>query len=515
MNRILMLLLCLFLIAGILAACNTTTPQDQQDPSQSESQTQSEPAVKPEDALPPEQVIQGLDANAVVMEIGTHTKQVWLPDHDLTAIREVFASAGYASVQATLIEHAIMQTEIMYGKDVTVTLQSTGNGAYAVWEPYSESALSLLVPNEGTGTGEVTLAQLGIARTEETDNPMNGMCYIYKLSDGSAVIIDGGFNTKACRENIMNTLKALDIVKNAQGEYRITAWILTHGHKDHRAAFTGVGNNYADKIELSYVLYNFPVSPGPLTTSTFDLLNFEEKLANNYPEAQHVIAHAGLSYHFGNLTVQVLYSPEMLYAPDTTIGYYNDTSLIFIADCAGARTLYMGDAGEIAAETVFAAYEPTAFDADMLQITHHGFNTGTDSHRSRYIKQLYNSTNASFGLLPMGSQFEGEERNGRYTVIVGHGNANYQMALVVNKRDKHEQNSISQEYYEQFVADVATGTSKYDTLFGYDGINKIDNGKGMITYTAGNESEPMITLFALSESGVSVADNRTLAAWLN
>lgn len=508
MKKLLAILLFIIVIASALTACRSQTLPGP------EGSSQTETCVPPQNVPSPEQVVQSLDADAVIMEIGTHTRQVLLQDNTWSEIKEAFTAVGYAAVQATLLENTLLETMVLCAKDVTLTLQNAPDGAYAIWEPYNASALSLLSPNTATGTGEVTLAQIGIAREQETDNPMNGMCYMYKLSDGSAVIIDGGFNTESCRNNILNTLKKMDVAKTADGKYRITAWIFSHGHKDHRAAFTGFGKHYGDQVALSYVLYNFPVSPGPLTTSTFDLANFEEKMAIYYPDAQHVVAHAGLAYHFGNLTVEVLYSPEMLYAPDKTIDYYNDTSLIFIADCSGTRTLYMGDAGEVAATEVWAAYEKDAFCADMLQIAHHGFNTGNESHKWKNIKNIYNATDATYGLLPMGSRLEGDARNGRHTVIVGHGGASLQMSFVVNKRDNHGQGTVSQEYFNQFVADVAAGTNEQETLFGYDGINKIVSDKGLVTYAMGNETEPMVTLFTLSSDGILVKDNQPLSAWL-
>ncbi len=513
MKKILTLMLSILMIASVLTACNTTAQPNIEDTLQTDGATQSAPITSPEQALPPEQVVQGLDAAATIMEIGTSTKQALLYYNDWEEIRNAFTAAGYAAVKATFVDNTKLDTEVLYGKDFTVTLQKTQDGAYAVWEPYNASTLSLLLPNEKTGTGEVTLAQIGIARGEETDNPLNGMCYIYKLSDGSAVIIDGGFNNKECRNNILNTLKKLDIAKTEDGKYRITAWIFSHGHKDHRAAFIGFGKNMGDQVELTYVMYNFPTSPGTLTTSTFDLVNFENKMAEYYPNAQHVVPHAGLTYHFDNLTVEVLYSPEMLYTPNKTIDYYNDTSLILIADCSGARTLFMGDAGENAATRVWANYERNAFKAAMLQITHHGFNTGTDSHNWKNIKQIYNATDATMALLPMTSRLEGDQRNGRYTVMIGHGDASFQMSFFINKRDRHNLTIITQEDYMKFVEAVAAGTNKQPTLFGYDGINIIYGSSGIVTYIAGNETAPMVTLFSLGAQGASMTHNQTLADW--
>ncbi|MBO5758247.1 MAG: hypothetical protein J6S28_11185 [Clostridia bacterium] len=516
MKKLLSLLLCMLLLASVLSACNTQTPPVPEDTTQTESQGASDatPTIPPEQALPPEQVVQGLDADAVIMEIGTKTRQVLL-NNDWAEIKDAFTAAGYAPIEVTLLDNAKMETVVLYGNTSMVTLQNTAGGAYAIWEPYNQATLSVLTPNEKTGTGEVTLAQIGIARIEETDNPINGMCYIYKLSDGSAVIIDGGFNNKDCRNNILNTLDKLDIAKNADGKYLITAWIFSHGHKDHRAAFTGFGKNMGDQVELTYAMYSFPPSPGTLTASTFDSVNFENKMYEYYPGVQHIVPHAGLAYHFDNLTVKILYAPEMMYAPDKTIAYYNDTSLIMLAECGSTGALFMGDAGEAAAALTWDNYEKAAFEAEMLQVTHHGFNTGDGSHNWKNIKLIYTNTKASYGLIPMGSRLEGDARNGRHTVIVGHGGANYQMSFFIDKTDRHDQGStISQEYYNKFVDEVAAGTAKYETLFGYDGINKLVSNKGLISYTSGNEKEPMVTLFTLSESGVSVAHNQVLSEWL-
>ncbi|MBQ7379674.1 MAG: hypothetical protein IJW70_08390 [Clostridia bacterium] len=514
MKKTLAFLLCLLMVVSILTACNSTPDTEPQDSTElTESDTQ--PTIPPEQAPPPEQVIEGLAPDAVIMEIGTATKQVLLTDLDWTDIQNAFTSVGYADVNATLLEDTKLETRVLYGKDVMVTLQKAQERTYAILEPYNESILSVLTPNEQTGTGEATLAQIGIARIDEDDNPLNGMSYMFKLSDGSAVVIDGGFNNKKNRQNLMNVLEKYDIAKTEDGKYCITAWIFSHGHKDHRAAFTGIGKNFGDQISLKYTMFSFPPSPGTLTASTFDSVNFENKMYEYFPGVQHIVPHAGLAYHFGNLTVEVLYAPEMMYAPDQTIGYYNDTSLIMIADCAGARTLFMGDAGEAAATLSWNNNEKAAFKADMLQITHHGFNTAESQHKWKNIKQIYVATGAELALLPITDRLQGDERNGRYTVIVGHGGANYQMSMFVNKRDKPTSASVTQDLYNEFVAQVAEGTNTYPTLFGYDGINKIVSDKGIVTYIAGNETEPMITLFSLSSQGVSMIDNQTLAEWLD
>ena len=539
MKKVWTLLLCLLCVACLLCACNTPSPdlpseqtqtgdttqeQDEQitqaesetqlnTETETETETKVELVTPPENAQPPAQVIELLDANATLVQTGNTTWQAFLQEKDLSKAQQAFTTAGYAYAKPAAISGAAIESIVMYSADTIVTLQRTEDTLHAIWQPYNDGALALLFPNDATNTGEVTVAQIGVEREDENDNPMIGMCYVYKLADGSAVIIDGGLNTQSCRDNILSTLKALDIAKDANGRYRITAWILTHGHTDHRGAIVGFGKNFGDQVSLSYLLYNVPL--GSLSTSTWDSVAFEEKMVKFFPDTQYVAPHAGLQYYFGNLTVQMLYTPELIYAPGQTVEYYNNTSLIFITECNGARVLHMGDAGELASTTTWGLYEKNAFEANVLQITHHGLYTGPDSHKWKNLKNIYEASNATLGLLPMGSRKPDDARNGRHTVLVGWGGSNYQISYVINKRDNHGQSSISQDYYEQFVADVAAGTAQHKTLFGYDGVNTVTNDKGMITYLSSNETTPMVTLITLSAQGATMTHNQVLYDWFD
>ena len=101
----------------------------------------------------------------------------------------------FTELPVNRIEGAKFETIVLTRSYHTVTLycDSANNEVRAMWE--SDAKLSVLNPTEETGTGTITVAQVGTERTSETDNPLIGMCYIIKLSNGSAIIIDGGFNT--------------------------------------------------------------------------------------------------------------------------------------------------------------------------------------------------------------------------------------------------------------------------------------------------------------------------------
>jgi hypothetical protein len=199
------------------------------------------------------------------------------------------------------------------------------------------------------------------------------------------------------------------------------------------------------------------------------------------------------------------------------VDYTNDTSLIFIADVAGARVLYTGDAGNRAAEAVWSMYEKEAFLADALQITHHGLYTaGTgDVHEWTYLRSVYEATEATIGLLPMGTRSPTDERNGRHTVINQWAHWDFQTSFIFNSQaTETNMFSNSQEGYERFVSEVSSGTSRYKTLCGYDGRNTIVNAKGLTTYIMSTETENMATVFQLSAQGMRILTNEPLLTWL-
>ena len=472
-------MLCVTLLCGMLVAC---------------SKVES-----------PETVISNVATDAIVTQFGQNTWQTTLKDHTVSDVQGAFVEAGYQPLDASIVDGATNPPLVLTAKDTQITLYPTEDGVRVMWDSTDRAVKDLLVPNDATGTGEVIMVQVGVARNATTDNPAIGMCYVYKLSDGRAVILDGGI---AGNESVIyQTLQKLDIAKDKHGKYQIAAWILSHGHQDHYGAMLGFSSTYAETTSVEYFLYSLPVDQ--TTLAGVDVWFFVDHLRAYYPKAVHVTPHTGLRYFVGNLTLEMLYTPDM----QEHIDYENNTSLIFIADCAGARILHMGDAGELASTTTWELYEKSAFGANVLQITHHGLYTGPDSHKWKNLKNIYSASQATLGLLPMGSRKPGDSRNGRHTVLIGWGGANYQVSFVINKRDNHGQSSISQEYYEQFVAQVAAGTAQHQTLFGYDGINTVTNDDGMITYLSCNETTPMVTLITLSAQGASIAHNQMLYDW--
>ena len=513
MKKMILLFGCVLLTGALLCGCaeKTGTPSDSTGP-QTDSATE-EPAVKLP-PLPPEEIAASLSAEAKSLLISPVCRQVTLSGKDFAAVQRAFTERGYLPVPSVPAEGTKLETAVLKNDETVVTLIKTaGDTVHVLWEDADKVSVAPLAKPENPQTGDVTMVQIGIARESEKDNPMIGMCYLYRLGDGSALILDGGSGNDTCAENLYNALKKLDIAKTADGKYRISTWIFSHGHGDHIGTFKMFTANYAGKFEVGAVMYSFPSAE--IGLSGCDAEAFEQTVKDTCPGALRVSPHAGLRYHFGNVMIHVLYSPELLYTGEGGIGYFNNTSMILKIETNKQTVLHMGDAGEQASEEAWKENDPSAFSADILQITHHGLYTGSQSHQWKNVKNIYEAALASYGLLPMGTRYPGDSRNGRYTVLIDWGAKNgYQVSYVLDRKDNHGYSSLTQSDFDKFVSGAEKGTADFDTLFGFDGINIAENPDGMVTYLSAADTVPMATEFVLGNTGITVRANTALSEWL-
>ena len=462
-----------------------------------------------DDGTDPEQIIRSIDPDAEIYRLALNSQRARLRGVTVDELIAILEDEGYNHINVATIEGAINPTAVLAAGNRMITLKQSGDYVTIIWDDCERGLFPLLDPTDTTDTGEITVAQLGLERITEVDNPLNGMCYIYKLSDGSAVIVDGGHFGNV--DKLFEALGSLDIAKDGEGRYRISCWILTHGHSDHYGALFCFVEQYRAYATIESYMHSLPTDEEVLSPLECDVPSIVNWFVQRYPDAIEITPHAGLKYHFDNLTVNMLYTPDL--RPDSN--YTNDTSLIFTLECDGARVLHMGDAGELAAKACWSEYEGAAFRSDMLQITHHGFTTGVDTpHEWEYIGKIYDATDASVGLLPMGTRYAEDIRNGRYTVLVEWGSMGTHVSFLLDD-GASDTNLVltTQAEYDRFVADVESGATT-KTLWGYDGVNVIYGKNGMKTYIMSAESYNMATLFSLSGEGAELILNQPLEDWL-
>ena len=475
-------------------------------------------------------VIAALDANATVFESTFGTQEVVLQNvASKESVTAALETMGFRALAVTPVAGAKFET-LVYTNDfelVTVYWKPAENEARILFEKLDENVLGALLPNETTGTGELTFVQIGIERVNETDNPMIGLCYIAKLSNGHAIVIDGGSNNAKCAENIYKTLSRLNVARNEKDQYIVEAWIFTHGHSDHNGVLNSFGEAYVEKVDVLNFIYQVP-SNGKISAVGAGVAG-EEAFFNLckdlYPNATYINPKTGLTYHFGNATIDMLYTPDVLWSLDKKITYYNDTSLIFALRGGNTGFLCFGDAGELAAQTSWNLFDESVYKSGLLQITHHGLTTqdGATGNEWVYVGNIYEATGTNLVVLPMGETNERDNRNGRYSVLFQYPHSGYHMSFVSNKSDTPAGPYFNAKVFDAFISDIETGTNRLveefnyrnvTSLYGYNGINMIDNGAGRITYISSREKEPMVTVFTFANGEVVVERNDELYDWL-
>ena len=236
------------------------------------------------------------------------------------------------------------------------------------------------------GGKEITLTKGANAGTKIT-GVANGMCLVYRLSDGRFVIVDGGYwNAKdtegECVERLYNWL-AEHADYDKDGNYKnnkitIAAWIFTHHHSDHISVGWKFNQMYQGKnnVTVENYLYNFPDYEYAIGTpgSNIDPGYYTEwfpKMGDLMKRNNNLVAHTGFEYQFADMHIEILYTHED-YFPNS-IKSFNNSNTIYKITLAGKTFLVAGDLeepGQIDAIKMTG----TLLEADFLQVTHHGCN---------------------------------------------------------------------------------------------------------------------------------------------
>ena len=476
-------------------------------------------------------VIAKIDANAEIFNSTFGVQEVVFQNvTNESAVIDQFTACGFTAVSTTAVTGAKIET-MLFTNDtelVTIYWKPEQKELRILFEKLDENILQYLTPNEATGTGELTFVQIGVERVNEADNPMIGLCYVVKLSNGNAIVIDGGANNEKCAENIYNTLSKLNVTRNSDGQYVIEAWIFTHGHSDHNGVLYSFAEAYSEKANVLNFLYQIPAN-GRISAVGAGVAgeeSFYELCKATYPNATYINPKTGLTYHFGNATIDMLYTPDVLWSLNKKISYYNDTSLIFAVRGGGTGFLCMGDAGELAAATSWSLFDEETYKSGLFQITHHGLTTGEGATENtwEYVGMIYEATGSNLVVLPLGTRNEKANRNGRYAVLFSYANSGYQMSFITNKNNApFASKYFNADVFECFISDVETGSNlmktkynlgEFTTLYGYNGINMIDNGAGRITYISCRDKTEMATVFSFANGEVTVVSNEELDTWL-
>ena len=199
-----------------------------------------------------------------------------------------------------------------------------------------------------------------------------GMSYVLRTADGRFVLIDGGMDDYEESERLYDLLCEQNV---GSSKPVIAAWFITHMHDDHTTVFCRLWKEHKDDILLESLVYN-------IVPDKFNVKYPHEVFDALLPEIRAhgtalVTARAGMKFSFAGLDIDMLYTPDD-YLPNV-FSNFNDSSLIFRADFAGRRILFLGDAMPLSSDIVANRCEKNDLASEFLQVGHHGYGGGSDA----------------------------------------------------------------------------------------------------------------------------------------
>ena len=203
----------------------------------------------------------------------------------------------------------------------------------------------------------------------------NGMSMFYLLSNGEFLIYDGGQGKEDGDHLYYQLRKVAD--DNGIKDITVSAWIITHEHSDHMGFGAEFFPAYHDKINVRELWMNSLYDWGK---------SFIESVLKNQPNCIHRELHTGEIIQIGDVTVEVLCTPDVLNEinAEELNKDNNNASIVTRLNVDGLKILMPGDASLLAWEYMTDTYG-CALKSDILQVPHHGANHGATIEAYRLV----------------------------------------------------------------------------------------------------------------------------------
>lgn len=216
---------------------------------------------------------------------------------------------------------------------------------------------------QNSSVAEPMLWQLDV--DSSVDN--GGMSYVARLTDGTFLVIDGGYQTEKEAKNLYDHL----VANTPSGQKPvISAWVITHAHIDHYGALIKFADMYSSSVEVKAFYYNFPhYKVGDIAENNVNAI--ERAMAKWSGATRYSAVHSGMHIGLAGATMTVVCTYEDVY-PSTPVSG-NDTSMVFRLDIAGKRVMITGDAQEYQNAVITSTIDKSVLKSDIVQVSHHGY----------------------------------------------------------------------------------------------------------------------------------------------
>lgn len=231
------------------------------------------------------------------------------------------------------------------------------------------------------GSTEPLVSFVGLAYDTKNNGSLykNGLSLIWRLSDGSFMIADGGGQNATHAKLVYDELCRLAPDKN---NIRISAWFITHAHIDHAGVFHMFTQSYRDRVKLDRLICNIPtnaylqgLTDDSTESSAVAMSDTIHSDIKKWQGLEVIKAHPGHKYYIAGAEIAVYTTADMLY-PALEATTANSTSVVFGVTVDGKKLLVTGDAGADACGVAVAVWG-RALKSDAMTVIHHGLRGAT------------------------------------------------------------------------------------------------------------------------------------------
>lgn len=197
-----------------------------------------------------------------------------------------------------------------------------------------------------------------------------GMSYLFRLADGSWLVIDGGPWQQDDAQDLLR------LMRNGKDEKPvISLWLFSHYHGDHIGLAYEFLKRYGHAVDLRAVAYNFPDADTlQLTREPFEpgwMTYLPELISERFPNVRRWNFHSGEKLRLPGAEIEILFTHEDNFPVEMQWG--NDTSSAWTVTQNGKKYLFLGDCDPMQCRFLADNYGES-LKCDVLQLTHHGFN---------------------------------------------------------------------------------------------------------------------------------------------
>jgi len=187
------------------------------------------------------------------------------------------------------------------------------------------------------------------------------MSFLLQTNQGEVIVIDGGLDQDA--DHLAQAIQAMG--------GRVSAWLITHPHRDHVGALTNLLNRDPVPVQIDHIYCSFltreQYEKGDHMGRMSDYDNLMAAFSRVPSEKLHLSLTKGQKIKADNAEITVMNEPFY-----TDYNTFNNSSIAYRIDINGKRLMFLGDMGWEPGTRLIRMWDYKELKSDVVQMAHHG-----------------------------------------------------------------------------------------------------------------------------------------------